>query len=625
MKKIIATILAIVLVCSIGAVSAFAWSGNMPAVDGGMLNISEAGTYTLTGRLRGTVCVDPGAGNVILILDNVTVSGGDLPGILAMSGDSLTVSVKDGTANTVMDGSGNAQMGAAIFSKVDTIFEGGGSINIVGRSKDGIRMENADLTINGGRFEISAPDYGVARSGSSACVFNMNGGSAVFRSGMGGIEPGFDMIENGGNVQEMPWEGNNAPAMPDGEAPAMPDGEAPAMPEGEAPASPDGEAPEMTDGMVQPGVTGSADSAGEIVTGITENSAGSLTADMENAVYYTITDGDSQIIISSSGTYVVTGGSSDGNITVKKGTTGVILVLEDLDLTSTTGATLSVNKEAEVKLIISGDVILTDAENPEDEESEDEAVADAYDGAAIKIKANSQVYITGDGTLTINGNAKNGIKTGDDSSLVIDGATISITAANDGINANYDLAILSGTVTIEAVDDAIHADHILTIGNEDGTGPVINVTSCEEGLEATVVNIYGGDITVNSSDDAINAANKDGLYEDELTYSINMMGGKVTIKSNGDGMDSNGNINLIGGSATVSSATTGGEAGLDYDGQLYISDEFKLNNVGGVAGPDGMNGQFPGNMSGMEQNFGGQTPGMQDQSFNGSAPGMQNR
>ncbi len=224
MKKIIATILAIVLVCSIGAASAFALSSNMPATGGGMLNISEAGTYTLTGRLRGTVCVDPGVGDVILILDNVTVSGGDLPGILALSGDSLTVSVKDGTANTVMDGSGNAQMGAAIFSRVNTIFEGGGSINIVGGSKDGIRMENADLTINGGRFEISAPDYGVARGGSSACVFNMNGGSAVFRSGMGGVEPGFDMIENGGSVQEMPWEGNNAPAMPDGEAPAIPDG-----------------------------------------------------------------------------------------------------------------------------------------------------------------------------------------------------------------------------------------------------------------------------------------------------------------------------------------------------------------------------------------------------------------
>ena len=246
---------------------------------------------------------------------------------------------------------------------------------------------------------------------------------------------------------------------------------------------------------------------------------------------------------------------------------------------------------------------------------------------AIKAKANSNVYVTGDGTLTINGNAKNGIKAGDDSSLIFDGVTVNINAVNDGINGNYDVTLLSGNFTIAAGDDAIHADHILTIGNPDsGEGPTVRVTQSNEGLEGTVVNIYGGDLSIVSADDAINAANGDGLYEGVLDYSFNMMGGKLSINSQGDGIDSNGNINLIGGSAEIHSASMGGEAGIDYDGQLYISEDFSLNNQSGTAGPDGMGG-MPGQMGGMPGDMGGApgqmggVPGdMGSQSFGGSQP-----
>ena len=372
---------------------------------------------------------------------------------------------------------------------------------------------------------------------------------------------------------------------------------------------------------MQPGgqtITGSTDTPSEIVTGTMTNSAADLEADYDNATYITVTDDDSQVKITSSGTYVISGSSSDGNITVKKGTTGVVLVLEDLDLTSTTGATLSINKEAEVKIIISGEVVLTDNENPDDEDSEDADVADAFDGAAIKAKADSQVYITGDGTLIINGNAKNGIKGGDDSSIIFDGVTVNITAVNDGINTNYDVTLLSGNFTIAAGDDAIHADHILTVGDTDGTGPVINVTESEEGLEGTVVNIYGGDISIVSSDDAINAANGDGVYEGVLDYSFNMMGGNVVINSQGDGVDSNGNVNLIDGSLEINSASGGGEAGIDYDGELYISEDFELNNQSGTSGPDNMGGQMPGSS---QQTGNGQMPGNSQQTGNGQMPG----
>ena len=185
---------------------------------------------------------------------------------------------------------------------------------------------------------------------------------------------------------------------------------------------------------------------------------------------------------------------------------------------------------------------------------------------------------------------------------------MNITAANDGINGNYDVTILSGSVNVSAGDDGVHADRILTIG-DNGKGPNLSIQQSTEGLEGTVVNIAGGTVNVTASDDAINAANADGAYEGELDYAINITGGDVTVKAGADGVDSNGDINLIDGSLTIQqSANNGGDAGIDYDGSYYVSDGFDLNNSYGVAGPDGMPG-MGGQMGGPGGMGGGFWPG----------------
>ena len=348
-----------------------------------------------------------------------------------------------------------------------------------------------------------------------------------------------------------------------------------------------------------------ADSPTDIVTGSTGNSAASLSVSESDAEKITMSSDNNEIKIDSSGTYLITGSCSDGSITVKKNTSDVVLILEDLTLSSSTGAPLSLNKYSEVKLVINGNVTLTDNENPDDENSTDTDTADNYDGACIKAKDGSQVFVTGNGTLTLKGNAKNGIKIGGDDtpSFVMDmGGTVNITASNDAINSGYDLALLSGTYKISAGDDALHADRILTIGN-DGSGPNITISKSNEGLEGTVVNLFGGNLSLTASDDGINAANSDDTYSGEMEYSINMTGGEYTVNSGGDGLDSNGNINLTGGHITIKSASAGGEAGIDYDGSLYVADGT-VSNSSGVAGPDNMGGgPGGGNMQGgMQRN-----------------------
>ena len=696
-RKLIAILLTILMTLTTSGMTAFAAgmnSGSSPyraldlAQQSGKLMITEPGSYVLTGKLTGSVYVDPGAGEVELILDGVDINGKDAAGVIAMSGE-LKITLPEGSVSRISDMNSNAQQNAAVYSKVPTTFEGKGSLYVTGSSRDAIRIDGNGVSFNGGAYAVKAPETGINANNiqlnnghfsiqaqnSFAPNAQVNRTDAVVEE----VRPGTTTASTISDSQNQRTDKTSASVIPDqasnpvwdaqrtetpskpasttttqvnDKAENRPQASTDALPEWNTQAEnnrPDN-MPQMG-GTSQPGMNmqpgqqtqlTSASNPTEIVAGTMTNSAAALEADYDSATYITVTDDDSQVKITSSGTYVVSGSSSDGNITVKKGTSGVVLVLEDLDLTSTTGATVSVNKEAEVKIIISGNVVLTDNENPDDENSEDAEVADAFDGAALKAKANSNVYVTGDGTLTINGNAKNGIKGGDDASLIFDGVTVNINAVNDGINVNYDVTLLSGHFTIASGDDAIHADHILTIGRENGEGPTIRVTGSNEGLEGTVVNIYSGDISIVSTDDAINAANGDALYEGVLDYSFNMMGGKLVINSKGDGIDSNGNVNLMGGSAEIHSGAVGGEAGIDYDGQLYLSADFQMNNQSGAAGTDVMGG-MPGDMSGMpgqmgDQNLNGQLPSqmngqnsngqisgqMNEQSFNGQLPSQMN-
>ena len=182
------------------------------------------------------------------------------------------------------------------------------------------------------------------------------------------------------------------------------------------------------------------------------------------------------LTIQDSGTYIVSGNCSDGSITIKKGTTGVTLVLDGLTLTSEDTAPIACNKSSEVKIVAA----------------------------------------SGTGTLNITANGKNGIKSGattadeGEASLTIRGLTLNITApVNDAINAEQTLNIESGTLNISAGDDAIHCDYVMNVGASATTGPSITIKACYEGLEAATLNILSGNISILSEDDCLNAANSD--------------------------------------------------------------------------------------------------------------------
>ena len=64
--------------------------------------------------------------------------------------------------------------------------------------------------------------------------------------------------------------------------------------------------------------------------------------------------------------------------------------------------------------------------------------------------------------------------------------------------------------------------YALNIGAEGRDGPGVTVTSCNEGLEGTTVNVFSGSISIQSTDDCINAANAD---LSGYSYELNISGG----------------------------------------------------------------------------------------------------
>ena len=295
------------------------------------------------------------------------------------------------------------------------------------------------------------------------------------------------------------------------------------------------------------------------------------------------------LTIKESGTYLLSGTCADGSIKVKKGTTGVTLVLNGLTLTSETTAPIICAKSTEVSIVAAANTenTLTDTEN----NNADDGGAEA-ENAVIKCKDGSAVTLCGTGTLNVIANGKNGIKSGasteseGDASLTIRELTLNITApVNDAVNAEAALNVESGTLTIAAGDDALHCDNTLNIGAENTAGPSITITACYEGLEGAAVNIYSGDVSIVSTDDCINAANPS---LSGYSYELNISGGTVAAyTTSGDGFDSNGDITISGGTVAVWTANAADNSPLDADGTVTISGGTVL--AAGGSGGMGMN------------------------------------
>lgn len=256
----------------------------------------------------------------------------------------------------------------------------------------------------------------------------------------------------------------------------------------------------------------------------------------------------SDVSITEGGTYIITGDTSDGGITVDAGDDDVQLVLRNVSLTSGDSAAITVLSAGEVSITLEGSNYL--ANGGQFTTGSDEEV-DAV------IYSKSDLTLNGEGSLEISSPAGHGIVCKDE--MVITGGTYVIEASEDGINTNDSLLITSGSFTIDAGDDAIHTDGVLRI-----TGGTLYITAAE-GLEGTEIVIDGGEITISATDDGINAAQK----TEGMDVFVEINGGTITItmgQGDTDGIDSNGDITITGGTVDIT-----GMSAVDYDGTASLT------------------------------------------------------
>lgn len=273
------------------------------------------------------------------------------------------------------------------------------------------------------------------------------------------------------------------------------------------------------------------------------------------------------VSITAAGTYVFSGDCDDGSITVKKGVTGVTLVLNGLTLTNADSAAITLKKTAEAALIAAAgsENTVADTAGANDE------------NAAVKVKSGASLSLSGTGTLTACGNVKNGIKGASDAVITVDEMTLNIEAADDGLSCDDELTIKGGRVNITAGGDAVKASpdtddaenpDTTSLGNVTVSGGTMTLTAANDGVQAD------GDLTISGGTFAVtaNGGHTTALIDDSASCkglkagkTLTVSGGTVNVDSADDALHAN-DVTVSGGTLTLAS----GDDAVHADNDLVV-------------------------------------------------------
>lgn len=272
------------------------------------------------------------------------------------------------------------------------------------------------------------------------------------------------------------------------------------------------------------------------------------------------------VSITAAGTYVFSGDCDNGSITVKKGVTGVTIVLNGLTLTNDDSAAITLNKTAEASLIAAAGTTNTVADT---EGSSDE-------NAAVKVKSGAALVIGGTGTLTVDGNAKNGIKGAADAVITVAEVKLNINAADDGLSCDDELNITGGTLNITAGGDAVKASpdtgenpDTTSLGNVTISGGTLTLSAAEDGIQAD------GDLTISGGTFHVktNGGHTTALTDDSASCkgfkagkTLTVTGGTLTVDSADDALHASTDVTISGGTLTLAT----GDDGVHADNDLVI-------------------------------------------------------
>ena len=325
------------------------------------------------------------------------------------------------------------------------------------------------------------------------------------------------------------------------------------------------------------------------------------------------------ITITDSGIYHLTGSISNGSVLIDAGVKGEVkLILDNVYISNTTGPAISCTSGDDLVIELVGHNTLRDGA------SYDEALDEDINGT---IYSKADLTFTGEGSLDITANYQDAIVGKDD--VKFSDGTYTISAADDGIRGkdsvyivggSFDIAsgqdaikstndtdagkgfvlIESGDLQISAGDDGIHGERVLIVQSG-----AVNIAKSYEGLESPKILINGGNISILSSDDGINAgssssntsSSKNNFDVDE-NCEITINDGNIYINSSGDGVDSNGWTYFNGGTIVVDGPTNNGNGALDSGAGIVMNGGtvVAVGSSGMVEAPGANSGVFSANI-----------------------------
>ena len=208
---------------------------------------------------------------------------------------------------------------------------------------------------------------------------------------------------------------------------------------------------------------------------------------------------DSVVTIKDEGTYIFTGALSDGQVVVDADSKKVQLVLNGVDITSKSSATIYV-KEADKVFITLADK----SENKLTTSAEYVAIDDNNIDAVIFSK--DDITLNGEGTLAVTSKAGNAITSKND--LKVTSGTYTLEAAGHGLEAKDSIRVAGGEISITSGKDGLHSENSdeADKGYVYIAGGTIDITSEGDGIDASyIVQIESGKMKIVSGGGSDNA------------------------------------------------------------------------------------------------------------------------
>lgn len=305
---------------------------------------------------------------------------------------------------------------------------------------------------------------------------------------------------------------------------------------------------EVTDNLVQVAYSG---------TSATVTVAGNVAQYVEPTVsgaYVSIAQSNTEAIDNDEITYQLSGTTTNGQFALS-GSYKCTVMLAGVNLTCSSDAAINITNSKRIQISAKKETsnTLTDGANGSQK-------------ACLYSKG--QLQLQGNGTLTVVGKTKHGIKSGD--YITLKNLTLNITSAvGDGISCNEYFQMKSGTVTIKGVgDDGIQCD----LDGDTSTGE----TDAHDDEDSGNIYLEGGTLTVTTT-----AAASKGV---KAAGDMRISNGEINVTTTGNGtydseekdakgcagLDADGDMNINGGTLTLKSSGTGGK-GIKADGTLTIN------------------------------------------------------